>query len=343
MRILHAILSTHFAGSEMHAGQLASQQARMGHEVAVLIREGTPDYVARVRQVASPARVLTLPRGLPAVLESVGCWIKARAFCPDVIHAHPGRAASRTRLAARSVPHVATLHIDWRRQYMRCDAVICIADWQRAGIPSTYRGEVQTIWNSVPERPAGEAPDRCRLPHDKVQFLSVGRLIPNKGMDVLISAFRSAFPDPRTPVSLAIAGDGPEGAALAGMASADPRIRLLGYVPDVAPLYDTAHVYVSAARFEPFGLTVLEAMRAGCQLIATRTQGPSEFLSGYDVTWAECDDSQSLADALRRFGTPPVSRRTWDMTPFSPVAAAHKIEDLYRRLLAKRATSAPSR
>lgn len=330
MRILHAILSTHFAGSEAHCCWLASEQARMGHTVAVVIRDAAPGYVERFRRDAAPAAVKVLPAWVPGALESLGCWPHVRRFRPDIIHTHLGRATSRLARLRRSAPHVATLHINWRRQYAHCDAVICIAGWQRKEIPESFKGRVAVIWNSVPPR----YPVASQRPADTVCFLSVGRLIPNKGMDVLIRAFQDAFPQSGVPVSLVIAGDGPELPALRGLAGDDRRIKLLGHVDDVGALYDQAHVYVSAARFEPFGLTILEAMQAGCQLICSKTQGPVEFLAGYDLAWVECGDTTTLAAALRKFAQTPVTSRTWDLTPFEPRRAAVQIEALYRTCLA---------
>lgn len=336
MRILHVILSTDFAGSEAHCCWLAAEQARARHGVAVLVRDGAPGYVARIRREAAPATVLLLPRWLPGAFESAGCWHAARKFRPDVIHAHLGRAAQRALRPGARVPLVATLHIDWRRHYQSCDGVICIAAWQKAAIPQHFKGRVSVIWNSTPP---GSAPATAGRRQDGVDFLSVGRLVPNKGMDVLIRAFRTAFAAPDAPVTLSIAGDGPERARLAALAEGDPRIKLLGYVDDVTRLYPQAHVYVSAARIEPFGLTILEAMQARCQLISTRTAGPREFLAQQEPHWVAIDDVDGLAAALRASAAPPVMARSWDLAPFSPQLAADKVAQFYQACIADRVSS----
>lgn len=334
MRILHVILSTDFAGSEAHCCWLAAEQARAGHHVAVLVRHGAPAYVARIRREAAPAQVLLATRWLTGALESFACLAAARRFRPDIIHAHLGRAAQRAMRPRASVPLVATLHIDWRRQYLRCDGVICIASWQKEAIPSSFKGRVEVIWNSVPARPAASPAQRRT---DGVDVLSVGRLIPNKGMDVLIRAFLEAFPKRDEPVTLTIAGDGPEHSALRTLAAGDPRIRILGHVDDLGPLYAQAHVYVSAARIEPFGLTILEAMQAGCQLVCTRTLGPVEFLAKQEPAWVAIDDVSGLAAALRAHATAPVAPRAWDMSEFEPRHAAARIEAFYAACIADRA------
>lgn len=336
MRILHAIFSTEFAGSEAYCCQLAALQAAAGDEVLVLIRDGSPAYAARVRRDAAPARVAHVSRAWPSLFEGLGALGSIRAFAPDIVHTHLGRATQRLGPVARllGVPLVATLHIDWRRPYATCDAVICIAGWQRAGVPASYRGRVAVIWNWVrpartrrafPSPPPGAGP----------RFLSVGRLVPNKGMDVLVRAFRQAFPGGDERVSLAIAGSGPQLAELQALAAGETRIAVLGYVEDAAPLYAEADVYVSAARFEPFGLTILEAMQAGCRLVCTRTQGPSEYLAGRPLLWAEVDDVASLAHALRTAAALPVQRVAWDLSSFDPTDACRRIRDVYAEILAR--------
>ena len=336
MRILHIILSTDFAGSEAHCCRLAAEQSRAGHDVAVLVRDGPPSYTTRVAREAAPARVMHLPKWLGGPFESIGCWNAARRFRPDIIHTHLGRAAARAVRVGTRVPLVSTLHIDWRRQYLRCDGVICIAAWQKADIPATYKGRVEVIWNSAPPWPlraAEQVPRRA----DRVDFLSVGRLVPNKGMDVLVRAFRAAFSDGREPVGLTIAGDGPGRAQLATLAAGDPRIQIQGYVDDVRPLYEAAHVYVSSARIEPFGLTLLEAMQAGCEIVCTKTAGPREFLAGQELSWVEIDDVDGLAQALRTAAAQRRAPRHWDLSAFTPAAAIEKIDAFYKACIADRA------
>lgn len=340
MRILHAILSAEYAGSEAYCCQLAALQANAGDDVRVLVREGAPAYVARVRREAAPAEVVCIPKYWPSKLEGWAARSLLARFAPEIVHVHLGRAAERIGPAAKraGIPLVATLHLDWRRSYARCDGVICIAAWQRPGIPADYRGLVEVIWNWAPAMPpAGPT----RPAGGGVRFLSVGRLVPNKGMDVLVRAFGQAFPAGSGAASLAIAGDGPQKEEIASLAAGDPRIALLGYVDDVAGLYAGADVYVSAARYDPFGLTILEAMRAGCRLVCTATEGPREFLQGFDVGWAKPDDAGSLANALRDAATQGHARMRWDLTRFDPHAASARIREFYERCIARRDLGRP--
>jgi glycosyltransferase involved in cell wall biosynthesis len=166
-------------------------------------------------------------------------------------------------------------------------------------------------------------------------FGSIGRLLPEKGMDVLVEAFRVAFPRGDEPARLAIVGDGPQRAELERRAAGDARIVLMGRAPEVAALYRAFDVYVSASRFEPFGLTILEAMDAGAPLVVTRTDGPREFLEDAPVLWAEPDDAATLAAQLRAAAARGRVRQDYDLSPFRQSRAVAAVEELYRKVLAK--------
>ena len=165
---------------------------------------------------------------------------------------------------------------------------------------------------------------RWRADGRTIVFGSVGRLIAEKGMDVLIGAFRAAFRQGDEPVRLVIAGDGPQQRELQQLAAGDARIAFIGTLPEIAPVYRAFDIYVSAARFEPFGLTMLEAMDAGCALVVTRTEGPREFLKEERVLWAEPSDVTMLAAQLSAAAARGRQRIPYDpVLYFIPESAFH--------------------
>lgn len=331
MNILHAIFSSEFAGSERYACQLASMQAMAGHKVLLLVKGADLAMLTRLVAEAAPAQVAHIPAWWPSVLDGFAIRGVANGFAPEVFHTHLGRATKRVAKVAKrmKVPQVATLHLRYQPLYGACDGLVCIADWQRAEIPAGYTGVVATVWNWVPPVKGRR---KAAAKATELVFGSVGRLVSNKGMDVLVRAFRQAFPKGTEKVALEIAGQGPQRGELEKLAAGDERIRLLGYVPEVDGLYARWHAYVSAARYEPFGLTLLEAMRAGCRLVCTKTQGPSEFLADYTVAWAEVGEVESLAKALKKLAKQVPARVPWDMSPFAPEAALEKVMGLYRKV-----------
>lgn len=133
-------------------------------------------------------------------------------------------------------------------------------------------------------------------------LLFVGRLVPYKGVDVLIRALAGL--DAR----LAVVGDGPERAALEQLARdrglAD-RIRFLGAVPDdeVLALYHACDVFVlpSVTRAEAFGMVQLEAMACGKPVISTALRSGVPWVNQHGTSGLVVapGDAAALAGAIR--------------------------------------------
>jgi glycosyltransferase involved in cell wall biosynthesis len=365
MKILHAILSQGFYGSERHCIELAAAQARVGHRVAVLIHGGASHCARAFRQEiaatnaaissghgAGGARLVVMPHALPAVLHRLFALLTLLWWRPQIVHTHLNPAARRIgRIARRlNIAHVATLHIRYEpREHWDCDGLVCGAAWQRTEIGPEFHGESAVIWAWLP---AAVHTALARVTVQEVATLrrawhaddhtvvlgSIGRLMPEKGMDVLIGAFRAAFPRGDEPARLVMLGIGPAEREdeLRRLADGDARITLVGPQPEIAHFYLAFDVYVSASRFEPFGLTILEAMDAGASLVVTRTEGPREFLKDARVLWAEPNDVTSLTAQLRSAVAHGRERQSYDLSPFMQARAVAAVEELYRNVLAKR-------
>jgi glycosyltransferase involved in cell wall biosynthesis len=345
--ILHAIFSKEFGGSERYAADLAGRQAEAGHRVAVIIRAQTPQLLARWRAEAAPAELIVLPSWWPKPLWSWALRRLVAGFVPDVIHTHLGQASRLVGALPRpKTPplwrQVATLHLAYRaKDYAKAEGLIALTHAQAAQIPSTYTGQITTIWNWLPRPFAAKfahmQPSRPKTPGQPFTFLSVGRLVPQKGMDVLIQAFKTAFPADAK-VRLHLVGWGPEEAALRTLMNHDARITLdttqLADQTGLMQAYASADAYVSAARYEPFGLTIVEAMQCALPLVCTRTQGPSEFLQGCkNVVWAECGSVPSLVAALQAQHAQGARREAHAMTQLDGASAVPGINSFYAKLL----------
>jgi glycosyltransferase involved in cell wall biosynthesis len=358
MRILHSVLSDGFYGSERYCLELATGQARAGHEVALLILEGS-DFAREYGCLAPATRdgaphVFTVARWLPNFLLKPAIKRVLDGFRPELVHTHLDRAVGCVGEQARAlgIPHVATLHTDYQgERYATCDGMICIAPWQRSALPSSFAGVVTVIPNWLPHSisqaladltPAETAAMRKTLNADEsiTVFGSAGRLVPEKGMDRLIRCFRAAFPFGTEPVRIVIAGDGPLRSDIEELCGRDARVFLMGMQSNVAAVYRSIDVYVSAARFEPFGLAIIEAMAAGCPLILTRTQGPSEYIADTRVEWTAVDDEVTLVELMRAAVPSAHERLTYDLSRFAPEQAFAEIEAFYGEVIGRRRLSA---
>lgn len=341
MRILHSNLSGEFAGAERYTAELAAAQAAAGHEVRVLLEHN--QMIERWRKEAGKAEVWMMPKWTPRWAQTWVAGHYMRGFEPDVVHAHLGGANKRVGKAAKrlGIPWVATIHLRWKAKEMAAaDGVVCIGAWQKAEIDKSYAGGSKVVWNWT--RAKGEKPGKSAENLRKawgcdkgtVVFGSVGRLHPQKGMDVLVTAFKKAFSEDEN-VRLVLVGDGKKREEIEALVGGDSRIVLTGYHAEVAEYYQAFDVYVSAARHEPFGLTILEAMAASKPLICTRTEGPLEFLKGKPVRWAEIEDVETLARALVDSYARGRRLEKHDMAPFKEARAVKEIVDFYKEIKKK--------
>ena len=79
-----------------------------------------------------------------------------------------------------------------------------------------------------------------------------------------------------------LVGDGPgesRARLLAQTLGLEHRVRFLGYLPDPAPALARAQIFVLSTRSESFPRSVLEAMRAGLPVIASRVGGVPEAIT----------------------------------------------------------------
>lgn len=131
--------------------------------------------------------------------------------------------------------------------------------------------------------------------------LAVGRLVHNKGFDLLVSNWHR-LPDQEA--RLVIVGDGPERTALDRLRAASPaagRIELRGAASpsEVAALMRGACAFALTSRREALGLVVLEAMAARTPVVASRVGGVPEIVTDGDTGLLfDAGDAEGLLDAL---------------------------------------------
>jgi len=137
--------------------------------------------------------------------------------------------------------------------------------------------------------------------------LSLGRIARNKGYDLLIRAFAEVVArEPDARLVLAIGGERlepPEAQILAACRSlaselgVEDRVSFTGFVPDeaLAELYRAADVFVLSSRYEPFGMTAVEAMACGTPTVVTTHGGLFRTLRfGISGLFADTFDAMDL-------------------------------------------------
>jgi glycosyltransferase involved in cell wall biosynthesis len=149
---------------------------------------------------------------------------------------------------------------------------------------------------------------------DELLFLHVGRLAPEKGVEVVLDAYR-LFREQNAdvPSKLVIAGDGPSTDILRARAGGGEGVEFLGNLERrlVLPLlYASADAFVYASETETLGLVVLEAMASGIPVIATPAGGVADNLR-HDVNGLAfpARDVAAMAQAMARIARDGQLRR----------------------------------
>lgn len=149
---------------------------------------------------------------------------------------------------------------------------------------------------------------------DRINLLTVARLRPWKGVDICIEAIAKLSD---LPVHLKIVGDGEDAYVrslkdLAQQFKVSDRVEFAGAVPpeQVAEAYRTAHLFLLASQYEPFGIVLLEAMAAQVPIVATAVGGiPQVVEAGVSAQLVPPSNADALAAAIRSIATDSAKRQ----------------------------------
>lgn len=224
----------------------------------------------------------------------------------------------------RSAAH-ALSYLPLRRLYRSADAVVTygphVSDYVHARGAKNVFVAPQAVDNDFWSAAETAAPSNPAWPGSvAVRFLFAGRAAPEKGLDVLVAAWRAAELHPPA-AALVLAGVEP---SLAAIAPAGPRRQadagMLGLgtlsaaaMRDVYAACDVLVLPSVATRTfrEPWGLVVNEAMNRGLPVIASDAVGAAAgglVRDGINGLVVPAGDSAALALALARLAGDPALR-----------------------------------
>ncbi len=327
-RVLVVITRSEPGGAQVHVRDLVLGLASR-YDIAVAVgdegflTEALTAAGIRVFPIAGLQREVAAGSDLVA-LRSLRALI--RQLRPALVHTHSTKAGLLGRLAARSmgVPVIHTAHawsfsdgIPWSRKGWAIpveaaagrltDRFIVVSAADRE-VGMRWRvardAQVRIVHNGVPEGGA-----RAQVQGgDPPVVAMVARMAAPKDHGLLLRAIAQV----EAPYSLWLIGDGPERPAveaeIARLGLAD-RVRLLGERRDVPALLAQAQIFVLVSRQEGFPLSILEGMRAGLPVIASRVGGVAEAVRP-EVTGllVDRDDQPALRQSLHRLLTDPALR-----------------------------------
>ncbi|MBU0607719.1 MAG: glycosyltransferase family 4 protein, partial [Armatimonadetes bacterium] len=279
-------------------------------------------------------------------------------FKPDVIHACTGWPSyffCRKTARAGHTPFLATVHKLWRSEELARDSVMGLtlrhADWVVCVSKASMKEALQAIPEIEPRSSCiyhgvdiPTSPSPCP-PTTIPTALFVGRLAPEKGVDLVLQAWpavQERLPEAR----LVIVGDGDERQALEDSAEhlgITETVTFRGWVSsrDIRSIMQTARVLIMPSRTEGLGLVGVEAAAAARPLIASRVGGLTEVVedgrTGLLVQPGNVEELQraviDLLGDLERART--MGREAWTLANerFSWTGCVEAYNALYRTLL----------
>ena len=173
--------------------------------------------------------------------------------------------------------------------------------------------------------------------------VSASRLVPDKGLFVLIEAFRSLVRDrPRS--RLLIAGEGPleSELKLAGRALTETgQLVFLGFRKDVPDLLLGADIFAIPSLSEGLGSTIVEAMMACTAVVGSAVEGIPELVkNNINGVTVPPGDPSALYDALLTLATDKAKRQSladcalaWAQSSCTPQIMVSKTCDVYCNVL----------
>jgi glycosyltransferase involved in cell wall biosynthesis len=286
-------------GSEGVVSFIASIWAARGWRITIVTFEGAANAVYYPVDPRVDTRFLGLPMArvaLPLAAYTTSQRVirlrrQIQHLAPDLVISFLTRTNVLTLLSTwglsipvivseRNNPRIQTVGKTWswlrRRLYPRAFGLITMTNGAMELFPPDMRVRGWVIPNQI------NLPSGVERKSGLKTIVGVGRLVPQKGFDLLIAAFHQiagTHPDWR----LIIWGDGPERNALLNLRDKlglQDRVSLPGVSRRPAQWIETAEVFALSSRHEGWGIVLMEAMAAGLAVTAFDCDfGPREMIT----------------------------------------------------------------
>lgn len=307
MRIVHTIFDFYPGGAELMLADIANEQALAGHNVHIVVLNNvyTEEALNRISPDVS-VHLLNRPAGSRNPL---WIWRYNRMLwrlSPDIIHFH-NDGLMKTVLKRRDTFYAGTVHdtqIDIKG-YRRCDKIFAISDAVQHDLKDRLNIESTVVVNGI-NFDMIEISHKQNCDNSSWKIVQVASVLPSKkGQDILIKAI-PLLKKQGIDVKVDFIGkryDNGELDRLVEEENVADSVAFLG-------LCDRSYVYshlkdydlcCHPARYEGFGLALVEAMGAKIPVLASDLDGPAEILdeNRYGLLF-ESNNPQACADAIEK-------------------------------------------
>ncbi|GAA4666313.1 hypothetical protein GCM10023347_18590 [Streptomyces chumphonensis] len=243
--------------------------------------------------------------------------------------------------------HSRRLRLTLRDAYPRLDALTTVTETDAADYRSRMRlpgVRVEAVPNGVPEPAVAPADPGAKW------VVAAGRLAPAKRYDLLLRAFARVVAE-RPDWRLRIYGAGPQRDRLRDCIDSLGLYNhafLMGAAHPIESEWCKGSIAASTSSLEAFGMTIVEAMRCGLPVVATRCpHGPAEIIKdGVDGRLVTMNDVGAIAEGLLELIDDDDLRRRMGAAArdnarrYDPALVAERYTDLFTELASRRGRGA---
>jgi glycosyltransferase involved in cell wall biosynthesis len=323
MKVLQVCSVTTFGGGERHLADLSHALVACGHDIYAATVPGSP--LSDELSFLPEERIFALSRrNYLKNLRGLAKFVNAHGI--EIVHAHAARdyhlAALVVKLALRG-RLVLTRHtlfplkginrplLSGARRVIAVSRAVADSLRQNRVIDSS---KITVIHNGIDTESFDRAVARDGDAH--VLVGTVGHVAPIKGHDIFVFA-AALIAGRRRGVNFVVIGEDKSVdmvhrralEALIGELGLIDTVRLAGWEDDMPAALSSLTLFVSAARSEPFGLAIVEAMAAGLPIVATASEGAVEIIDdGVTGKLVPIDNPEALSQAIEDLLDDPVER-----------------------------------
>lgn len=380
IRLMNIIARLNVGGPAIYVTLLTEKLSQPDYASTLVCGTIEPDegdmlYYAEQHGI-TPIVIPELGRALNPLRDITTIWKVhqlIRAMRPDVVHTHTAKAGFVGRVAAwlAGVPVIVhTFHGHVFRGYFSkpltvvfiwlerltarmSDTIITLTEGLRRELAEEYHiarrahitvlplGLDLEVFRSTP-RKQGAFRAQWHIPPDAPLVGIVGRLVPIKNHTLFLQAaalLKQQMPD----AHFAIVGDGEtreQTEALVDQLGLRASVTFTGWQRDLPMIYSDLDMLVISSLNEGTPVSVIEALAAGCPVVATAVGGLPDMLDGGELgTLVTPENASALAAAMRAVLRNPPDGERAQRTMLDRYGIDRLIKDLdglYRGLLAKK-------
>ena len=299
MKILHVLISKGFAGSELYAINLLNYQSQ--NHRTFLIKNSKSDENKYKKFLNNNVKTYDLK----GFFKKIKINKMIAEIEPDIVHTHLGNASKI--ISKKNFKLVSTIHMNYQLDhYNQHDGIIVSNQTQFKKASESFKGKIKNLYlwplfNNKFLKSNDQLKKELSIPSKSFIFGSVGRFHKQKGFDIVYESFKNlnlenAF--------LILIGNGYDEYKHYKYKN----VILLDHQDNIQDYYKLFDCYISASRWESFGIALIEAMYFSLPIITTVHEGNQDWISDYDVEIFENENIDQLKKKIiKTYNTGPKS------------------------------------